>query len=345
MGRTEACAVQERQPELPHPLPPSFSKLTPSSLAGPRDVLAFYRSRKDTIRTWKVKIDAPELKIDDPELSIGEKLQLLRKGGMSEAIEVFVEKDDIYAHHPDGSSKTSNDDCDESVRSMLMDVDAGGSDFDGAMSDEPPPAKTKSRAGPPSRRKLRWARRLLHEGRTKPPRSRYSTKKTKTMTMTTRSRTRRLHQLNAYNCTAVLSQTSKKVLAKKTNAIKTSATASGPKRRVAGRLSWITTAAVSATQERRCSPTTRAEASMDRAACSPCALMPRQICAHSGRICGGTIPVSDIDTVTCKCRSAGGMLSRCVRMEHARAGVRKRGRGRVIAAGVHAVHDSVAPWV
>ncbi|CDO78264.1 hypothetical protein BN946_scf184491.g9 [Trametes cinnabarina] len=209
-------------------------------LANPRDVLTFHRSKKGPARSGKVKIDEPELSIDDPTLSVSEKLskvrvqtlvreylaaqelQLLGEGGMSEAIEMFVEKDDIHAiqtyrhvnsalrslmkgvqanvtevdeneieeivdkvreeqerrraekleekaskgkvrkppalsHRNEltrvrlsqGKSKASPEDSDTSVDSMLMDVDvdAGGSDFNGAMSDEPaPPRATKSRA-------------------------------------------------------------------------------------------------------------------------------------------------------------------------------------------------------
>ena len=63
----------------------------------------------------KVRADEPELSIDDPELSVAEKLskvrvqtlvreylaaqelQLLGEAGMSDAIELFVDKDDLHA--------------------------------------------------------------------------------------------------------------------------------------------------------------------------------------------------------------------------------------------------------
>ncbi|KAG6840299.1 meiotic recombination [Blastosporella zonata] len=84
-------------------------------IANPRDVLVFHRSKKPATRTGKVAIDQPELSIDDPTLSVSEKLakvrvgtlvneylaaqelQLLGEGGMSDAIQMFVEKDDIHA--------------------------------------------------------------------------------------------------------------------------------------------------------------------------------------------------------------------------------------------------------
>ncbi|KAG6809018.1 meiotic recombination [Tricholoma furcatifolium] len=84
-------------------------------IANPRDVLVFHRSKKKPDRGGKVAIDQPELSIDDPDLSISEKLskvrvatlvneylsaqelQLLGEGGMSDAIQMFVEKDDIHA--------------------------------------------------------------------------------------------------------------------------------------------------------------------------------------------------------------------------------------------------------
>ncbi|KAG6888769.1 meiotic recombination [Termitomyces sp. Mi166 len=84
-------------------------------IANPRDVLVFHRSKKLVTRGGKVAIDQPELSIDDPDLSVSEKLakvrvatlveeylsaqelQLLGEGGMSDAIQMFVEKDDIHA--------------------------------------------------------------------------------------------------------------------------------------------------------------------------------------------------------------------------------------------------------
>ncbi|KAG6877134.1 meiotic recombination [Termitomyces sp. T159_Od127] len=84
-------------------------------IANPRDVLVFHRSKKPATRGGKVAIDQPELSIDDPNLTVSEKLakvrvatlveeylsaqelQLLGEGGMSDAIQMFVEKDDIHA--------------------------------------------------------------------------------------------------------------------------------------------------------------------------------------------------------------------------------------------------------
>ncbi len=95
--------------------PVRFGQEFQGLLANPRDVLTFHRSKKGTTRASKVKADVPELSIDDPDMSIGEKLskvrvqtlvreylaaqelQLLGEGGMSEAIETFVDKDDIHA--------------------------------------------------------------------------------------------------------------------------------------------------------------------------------------------------------------------------------------------------------
>ncbi|KAI9070370.1 DNA repair exonuclease [Trametes sanguinea] len=226
-----ARAVQEGEPDLPRPLPlvrlkvdttgvsemanpVRFGQEFQGRIANPRDVLTFHRSRKGTTRSGKVKIDEPELSIDDPTLSITDKLskvrvqtlvreylaaqelQLLGEGGMSEAIEMFVEKDDIHAiqthvnqalrslmkgvqatgtevdeneieeivdkvreeqekrraakldekasNNKKGKGKASNDESDASIDSMLMDVDAGGSEFDGAMSDEPPLPKSRA---------------------------------------------------------------------------------------------------------------------------------------------------------------------------------------------------------
>ena len=83
-------------------------------VANPRDVLAFHRSKRGT-RGGRVVADMPELSIDDPNLTTAEKLskvrvqtlvheylaaqeiQLLGEGGMSDAIETFVDKDDIHA--------------------------------------------------------------------------------------------------------------------------------------------------------------------------------------------------------------------------------------------------------
>lgn len=75
----------------------------------------FHRSKKTATRAGKVHIDEPELSIDDPNLTNSEKLakirvgtlvkeylvaqelQCLGEGGMSDAIQLFVEKDDANA--------------------------------------------------------------------------------------------------------------------------------------------------------------------------------------------------------------------------------------------------------
>lgn len=93
--------------------PIRFGQEFQGRIANPRDVLIFHRAKKT--RTAKVTIDQPELSIDDPELSISEKLskvrvhtlvqeylaaqelQLLGEAGMSDAIQMFVEKDDSHA--------------------------------------------------------------------------------------------------------------------------------------------------------------------------------------------------------------------------------------------------------
>lgn len=94
--------------------PIRFGQEFSGRIANPRDVLTFHRAKKTAGRS-KVSIDQPELSIDDPELSISEKLskvrvqtlvqeylaaqelQLLAEGGMSDAIQVFVDKDDPHA--------------------------------------------------------------------------------------------------------------------------------------------------------------------------------------------------------------------------------------------------------
>ncbi|KAI0349123.1 hypothetical protein OH77DRAFT_1525905 [Trametes cingulata] len=172
--------------------PVRFGQEFQGQLANPREVLVFHRSRKGTIRSRKGKIDEPELSVDDPEPSIGEKLewQLLGEGGMSEAIETFVEKDDIRVYavqtHINKALRSltkgvqaTGTELDEKEIEEIMDkvreeqeqrraekregkVSQGkvpmpsapcdqqqsdrrirGSDFDGTMSDEPPPPKTK----------------------------------------------------------------------------------------------------------------------------------------------------------------------------------------------------------
>ncbi|KAH7912498.1 Metallo-dependent phosphatase-like protein [Hygrophoropsis aurantiaca] len=125
-------AVEEGDEELPRMLPLirlkvdttgvsemsnpiRFGQEFQGRIANPRDVLVFHRSKKAATRGSKVAIDQPELSIDDPELSISEKLskvrvetlvreylsaqelQLLGEAGMSDAIQMFVEKDDPHA--------------------------------------------------------------------------------------------------------------------------------------------------------------------------------------------------------------------------------------------------------
>ncbi|KAJ3563348.1 hypothetical protein NP233_g9002 [Leucocoprinus birnbaumii] len=98
--------------------PIRFGQEFQNRIANPRDVLTFHRKKAGTgagSRSGKVAIDQPELSIDDPELSVQEKLakvrvqtlvqeylsaqelQLLGESGMSDAIQMFVEKDDIHA--------------------------------------------------------------------------------------------------------------------------------------------------------------------------------------------------------------------------------------------------------
>lgn len=95
--------------------PVRFGQEFQGRLANPRDVLVFHRAKAAAKRGGKVIADQPELSIDDPELSNAEKLskvrvqtlvreylaaqelQLLGESGMSDAIETFVDKDDIHA--------------------------------------------------------------------------------------------------------------------------------------------------------------------------------------------------------------------------------------------------------
>ena len=94
--------------------PVRFGQEFQGRIANPRDVLIFHRAKR-TARSDKVVIEKPELSIDDPDLSTAEKLskvrvhtlvheylsaqelQLLGELGMSDAIELFVDKDDIHA--------------------------------------------------------------------------------------------------------------------------------------------------------------------------------------------------------------------------------------------------------
>jgi len=95
--------------------PVRFGQEFQGRVANPRDVLVFHRSKKLANRNAKVTIDEPELSIDDPALSVSEKLakvrvqtlvqeylaaqelQVLGETGMSDAIQIFVEKDDTHA--------------------------------------------------------------------------------------------------------------------------------------------------------------------------------------------------------------------------------------------------------
>ncbi|KDQ54153.1 hypothetical protein JAAARDRAFT_209590 [Jaapia argillacea MUCL 33604] len=127
-----AKAVEEGDEELPRMLPLvrlkvdttgvsemsnpiRFGQEFQGRIANPRDLLIFHRAKKSTSRKDKVVVDVPELSIDDPELTISEKLsrvrvatlvkeylgaqelQLLGEGGMSDAIQTFVDKDDPHA--------------------------------------------------------------------------------------------------------------------------------------------------------------------------------------------------------------------------------------------------------
>ncbi|KIK68306.1 hypothetical protein GYMLUDRAFT_237379 [Collybiopsis luxurians FD-317 M1] len=99
--------------EMSNPI--RFGQEFQGRIANPRDLLVFHRAKKSSRSTAKVAADEPELSIDDPELSVSEKLakvrvatlvkeyllaqelQLLGESGMSDAIQMFVEKDDIHA--------------------------------------------------------------------------------------------------------------------------------------------------------------------------------------------------------------------------------------------------------
>ncbi|KAF9011920.1 DNA repair exonuclease [Cyathus striatus] len=96
--------------------PIRFGQEFSGQIANPRDLLVFHRAKRAAAsRSAKVTADEPELSIDDPDLSVSEKLakvrvgtlvkeylaaqelQLLGEGGMSDAIRMYVEKDDIHA--------------------------------------------------------------------------------------------------------------------------------------------------------------------------------------------------------------------------------------------------------
>ncbi|KAJ2915727.1 hypothetical protein MD484_g4664, partial [Candolleomyces efflorescens] len=94
--------------------PIRFGQEFQGRIANPRDLLVFHRAKKIN-KGSKVVVEQPELSIDNPDLSISEKLakvrvatlvkeylsaqelQLLGENGMSDAIQMFVEKDDIHA--------------------------------------------------------------------------------------------------------------------------------------------------------------------------------------------------------------------------------------------------------
>ncbi|KAF9808135.1 hypothetical protein IEO21_07971 [Rhodonia placenta] len=190
-------AVEEGEEEVPRMLPivrlkvdttgvsemqnpVRFGQEFQGRLANPRDVLVFHRAKAAAKRGGKVIADQPELSIDDPELSNAEKLskvrvqtlvreylaaqelQLLGESGMSDAIETFVDKDDIHAIQKCGKGKATNDESDASADSMMMDVDAGGSDFEELESD---PAPKKARA--PAKKATAPAKKAPAKGRGK----------------------------------------------------------------------------------------------------------------------------------------------------------------------------------
>ncbi|KAJ4489977.1 Metallo-dependent phosphatase-like protein [Lentinula aciculospora] len=100
--------------EMSNPI--RFGQEFQGRIANPRDLLVFHRTKKSArSAASKISADEPELSIDDPNLSVSEKLakvrvatlvkeylsaqelQLLGENGMSDAIQMFVEKDDIHA--------------------------------------------------------------------------------------------------------------------------------------------------------------------------------------------------------------------------------------------------------
>ncbi|KZT63172.1 DNA repair and meiosis protein Mre11 [Daedalea quercina L-15889] len=221
--------------ELSNPV--RFGQEFQGRIANPRDVLVFHRAKATARRGTKVTADQPELSIDDPDLSTAEKLskvrvqtlvreylaaqelQLLGEVGMSDAIETFVDKDDIHAiqTHVNSALKSlmkgvqangkedlsddgldeivdkvreqqnkeylerrgeerpakskgkgkAADDSDGSVDSMLMDVDAGGSDFEELSEKEVPQKKTKAQAKKAAPAKKAPAKKAPAKGRGK----------------------------------------------------------------------------------------------------------------------------------------------------------------------------------
>ena len=102
--------------------PIRFGQEFTGRIANPRDVITFHRSKKGASSDGnkghgKVTADEPELSIDDPDLNLStseklakvrvgtlvkeylaaQELQVIGEVGMSDAIRVFVEKDDVHA--------------------------------------------------------------------------------------------------------------------------------------------------------------------------------------------------------------------------------------------------------
>ncbi|KAH7925347.1 DNA repair exonuclease [Leucogyrophana mollusca] len=156
-----AKAIEDGEEELPRMLPLirlkvdttgvsemsnpiRFGQEFQGRIANPRDVLVFHRSKKAASRGAKVTIDQPELSIDDPDLSISEKLskvrvetlvreylsaqelQLLGEAGMSDAIQMFVEKDDPHAIQSHVST---------ALRALMKGVQANGEVDEGELDD------------------------------------------------------------------------------------------------------------------------------------------------------------------------------------------------------------------
>ncbi|KAI6115328.1 Metallo-dependent phosphatase-like protein [Pisolithus croceorrhizus] len=127
--------------EMSNPI--RFGQEFQGRIANPRDVLVFHRAKRTT-RSSKVTIDQPELSIDDPELSITEKLskvrmqtlvkeylaaqelQLLGEAGMSDAIQMFVEKDDSHAIQTHVTA---------ALRALMKGVQANGEVDEGDLDD------------------------------------------------------------------------------------------------------------------------------------------------------------------------------------------------------------------
>ena len=99
--------------EMSNPI--RFGQEFQGRIANPRDVLTFHRSKRFASRKKNANAEEPVLSIDDPDMPVSEKLQRVRVGtlvkeylsneemqllgemGMSDAIQVFVEKDDPHA--------------------------------------------------------------------------------------------------------------------------------------------------------------------------------------------------------------------------------------------------------